>query len=57
MSATNEELVQLVTNQARDLLTQIRKDIEETSNLTEDDRKNCEAICQRVETEHTRLKN
>ena len=56
MSATNEELVQLVTNQARDLLTQIRKDVEETSNLTEDDRKNCEAICQRVETEHTRLK-
>ncbi|CAF1340660.1 unnamed protein product [Rotaria sordida] len=56
MAAANEELVQLVTNQARDLLAQIRKDIDETSNLTEDDRKNCEAICQRVENEHARLK-
>jgi F0F1-type ATP synthase assembly protein I len=57
MAAANEELVKLVTNQARDLLAQIRKDIEESSTLTDDDRKNCEAICQRVETEHKRLKS
>jgi hypothetical protein len=57
MAAANEELGQLVTNQARDLLAQIRKDIEGSSTLTDDDRKNCEAICQRVETEHKRLKS
>jgi hypothetical protein len=56
MTTSNEELVALVTNQAKDLLAGIRKDIEETKALTEEDRKNCAAICQRVETEYTRLK-
>jgi hypothetical protein len=56
MAAANAELVQLVTNQAKDLLAQIEKDIVETSKLTEDDRKNCMEICQRVETEYTRMK-
>jgi hypothetical protein len=56
MAAANAELVELVTNQAKDLLAQIEKDIKETSKLTEKDRENCMAICQRVEIEHTRLK-
>ncbi|CAF0860339.1 unnamed protein product [Didymodactylos carnosus] len=56
MATANEELVELVTKQAMDLLAEIRKDVEETKALTEEDRKNCMAICHRVETEHTRLK-
>jgi hypothetical protein len=56
MSTSNEELVALVITETKHLLAGIRKDIEETKVLTEEDRKNCAAICQRVETEHTRLK-
>jgi hypothetical protein len=52
----NEQMVHLITQQTIDLLATMKTDISQAKSLTETDRKSCEAICQRAETEYNRLK-
>jgi hypothetical protein len=54
--SANEQAVQLITQQTTDLLATIKNDISKAKSLTEEDRKNCETICQQANTEYNRLK-
>jgi hypothetical protein len=52
----NEQMVQLITQQTRDFLAAMKNDISQCKSLNEEDRKNCEAICQRASTDYNQLK-
>jgi len=53
--SANEKMVQQITEQTIDLIASIKNNISQAISLTEDDRKNCEAICQQARTEFNRL--
>jgi hypothetical protein len=55
-NVANEKIVQSITEQTIGLLSTIKTDISQAKALNEEDRKNCEEICQRAEVEYNRLK-
>jgi F0F1-type ATP synthase assembly protein I len=54
--SSNEQMVELITQQTIDFLATMKNDISQCKSLSEDDRKNCEAICQRASIEYNQLK-
>jgi hypothetical protein len=52
----NIQMVNLITQQTIDLLAALKNDVSQAKAFSEEDRKNCVAICQRAEQDYNRVK-